>query len=107
MTYLCPVDVYGFDGIEVKSESVAVLVESLVFRVIHRGVTFEDGNHSGMIVACQSHGEFSCFVETEGAVGVREVEGTHSIVVTFFGTVADGHSPADSDGGLFGLPVGS
>ena len=104
---LCPVDVDGFDGIEVKSESVAVLVESLVFRVIHRGVTFEDGNHPGMIVVGQSHGEFSCFVETEGAVGVREIEGTHSIVVTFFGTVADGHSPADSDGGLFGLPVGS
>jgi hypothetical protein len=41
-----------------------------------------------MIVVGQSHGEFPCFVETEGAVGVREVEGTHSVVVTFFGALS-------------------
>ncbi len=56
---LCPVDVYGFDGIEVEAESVAVLVESLAFGVVHRGVTFEDGNHPGMIVVGPATGSVS------------------------------------------------
>src|ERR1700704_4093644 len=89
-----------------ETERVSVLVEAFVFGIVHGGVAFEDRDHPGVIVVSQSHGEFPRFVEAEWTVGVREVEGTPSIVVAFLGAVADGHSPANSDGGLLGLPVG-
>ena len=48
--YLCPVDVDGFDGIEVESEGVVVLVEAFVFGVVHGGVAFEDRDDTSVVL---------------------------------------------------------